>query len=100
MGFSFSQAGLDEADFAAPLPEGLPNLNLEERVIWVRMAPREVLLLLATVGSIEIAIVAVLLPKILAVSTIFIVIPGVVVLAVPIVVPLFVMVVSSRYHRN
>jgi hypothetical protein len=100
MGFSFSQAGQGEADFAAPLPEGLPDLNLEERVIWVRMAPREVLLLLATVCSIEIAIVAVLLPKILAVSTIFIVIPGVVVLAVTIVIALFVMVVSSRYHRN
>jgi hypothetical protein len=64
------------------------------------VAPREVLLLLATVRSIEIAIVAVLLPKILAVRAILIVVPGVVVFAVSIVVPLFVMVVSSRYHRN
>jgi hypothetical protein len=98
MGFSFSQAGQGEADFAAPLPEGLPDLNLEERVIWVRMAPRDVLLLLATVCSIEIAIVAVLLAEILPVRAILIVVPSVVIFALSIVVALFVMisVVSSR----
>ncbi len=60
------------------------------------MAPAEILLLLVTVHSIEIAIVAVLLAEILAVSAIFIVIPGVVVFAVPIVVALFVMVPVVR----
>ena len=60
------------------------------------VAPGEVSLLLATVLSAEVAIVAVLLHEILAVSTIFISVPGVVVLAVAVVVALVVMVVSSR----
>jgi hypothetical protein len=83
-------------------PGSLPNFKLEERVIWVRMPPPEILLLLGAVRSIEITIIAVLLPKILAVSAIFVVVPGVIVFAVSIVVALFLVisVVSSRCDRS
>ena len=66
------------------------------------MAPAEILLLLTVLLSIEITIVAVLLPKILAVSTIFVVVPGVVVFALFIVVALFLVisVVSLRCDRS
>ena len=66
------------------------------------MAPREVLLLFAALRAVEITIVAVLLPEILAVSTIFVVVPGVVIVAFFIVITFFmvVSVVRSRYRWN
>ncbi len=61
------------------------------------MTPREVLLLLSRFHSLEFTIVLVLLPKVGAVSTIFIAVPGVVRVVVLIVVAL-VGVVGSRHH--
>jgi len=80
----------------------LPNFNFEERGIGVLMTPVEVLLLLAAIHSVEIAIILMVLLKIGAVSTVFIIVPRVIVFAVAIVVPFFLMVsvLSSPGYRS
>jgi len=96
----------------APLPawqtkvhtarDSLSDLNLEECVIWVFMAPPEVLPLLVALHSVEIAIIPVLLLKIYPVGPIFIAVPLMIVTGVSIVVApvLVISVVSSRYDRS
>ena len=78
--------------------KSLPNLDLEERVIGMRMTPREVLLLLILLHFIECTIILMLLLEIGPVGAIFVVVPGVVVFAFFIVVALVLVisVVSSR----
>jgi hypothetical protein len=61
-------------------------------------SPREVLLLLAPVRSVEITILLVLLREIAAVSTIFVVVPRMIVLAALIVVTFFLRGFGLRYH--
>ena len=78
----------------------LPDFDFEERIVGVLMAPREVLLLLAPVHFIELTILLVLLRDIAAVSTIFVAVPRMVVLAALVVVPLFLRGSSSRYDRT
>jgi len=77
----------------------LTDLNFEETAIRVLMAPTEILLLFAPPHSVEITIVAMLLPEIRAVCPILVVVPSVVVVASPVVVASFMMVpvASSRY---
>jgi membrane protein implicated in regulation of membrane protease activity len=80
----------------------LPNIKSEDHVIGVAVAPLKVFLLLAAFLSIELTIIAVLILEIVAVSAVFIAIPGVVVAAVSIAVAPFVVVsvVRSRYDRS
>jgi hypothetical protein len=80
----------------------LSNLNVDDCVIGVCMAPLEILLLLAPIDTIEVTIVPMLLLKIGAVSMIFVVVPGVIIVAVSIVVAFFVVVsiIRSRYDRT
>jgi len=77
----------------------LVDLNFEECVIGVFVAPLEVLLLLGPLHFIEIPIIPMLFLEIGAVSAIFVVIPCMVVLAASIVVAFFLMVyvVSPHY---
>jgi hypothetical protein len=87
---------------AGALDEGsLLDLNFEERVVGVFMAPLEVLLLLAPLHLIEVPVVSLLLLEIGAVSTIFVVVPRMVVAGISIVIAFFVMVavVSSSGDR-
>jgi hypothetical protein len=75
----------------------LLNHDFEERVIGVLMAPVEVLLLLILVDFVEIAILLVLLRDIAVVSTIFVAIPRMVILAAFVVVSLFLRGSGLRY---
>jgi hypothetical protein len=79
--------------------EYLSNINLEERVIGMAVAPSEVFLPLAAIQSVELPIVAMLLTQVKPVSAIFVAVVDVIVAAIPIVVPLFMVVVRPR-HRN
>jgi hypothetical protein len=80
----------------------LVNVNSEERVIRVLMAPPEVLPSLVTLHSSEITILPVLLLKICSVGTIFVAVPSVVVVAVAIIVASFLLVpvLGPRYDRS
>src|SRR5579864_9045108 len=95
-------AGAKKTSYVSSFTKRLPDINLEERVVVVVMAPGEVLLLLAAIRSIEVTIVAVLVGEVLTISAIFVVVPGVVVFALFIVIALFlvIFVVSSRCDRS
>jgi len=73
-----------------PTARKLSDLNPEERVIRVFMAPPEVLPLPVTVHSVEFKILPVLLLKICPVGTIFVVVPLMIVTGVLIVIAPFV----------
>jgi len=90
--------GASASDQVSPLP----NLNFEECVIGMLMAPGKVLLLLGPLYFIEITIIPMLFLEIGAVRTIFVVIPCMVVLTASIVVASFLMVcvVSPRNDRT
>jgi hypothetical protein len=88
------------ADAPGQVSSLLLNLNFEERVVGVLMAPREVLLLLGPLHSIEITIFPLLLLEICAVSTIFVAVPRMVILAAAIVVAFFVMVCVVRSSHD
>jgi hypothetical protein len=83
-------------------PDDLPNLNLEKRGIRVTMAPPEVFRPLVTFHSSEITVLPALLQQVGAVSTIFLVVPRVIVAALAMAVPLLLTlpVVSSGRHRG
>jgi hypothetical protein len=76
----------------------LPDLNFEEHVVGVIVTPPEVLPLLRGFHSREFAIVPMLLSEVNAVSTILVVVPSMVIAAVPIVVPFVMMIVGSHRH--
>jgi hypothetical protein len=76
----------------------LPDINLEKHVIRVIVTPPEVLLLLGSSRSPELAIVAVLLTQVNAVCAIFLVVPRMIVAALPIVVPFVMTIVRVQRH--
>jgi hypothetical protein len=80
--------------------DGLPYFNFEKRVIWMLMPPPEVFGLVGALGLREYYIVAVLLPQIDPVGAIFVIVPRMVVVAVAIVIPLILMVISPRRYRD
>jgi hypothetical protein len=77
----------------------LSNINLEERVIGMVVAPSEIFLPLMAIYSVELPIVAMPLTQVKPVSAIFVAIVDVIVPAIPIVVTLFMVVVRPR-HRD
>ena len=78
----------------------LPNLNFKERAIGVLMAPTEVVLLLAVILSMELAVMAMALAKISAISAIFVSIPRMVVVATFVVVASFMMVAVVSFDET
>jgi hypothetical protein len=69
-------------------------------MIRVLMTPSEVLLVPGSVGSAELAILPVLLAKVNAVSTILLVVPGMIIVTFPVVITLLVMLVSPHHRRR
>jgi hypothetical protein len=84
----------------SPQPGWLSDLNLEEDVIRVLMAPPEVAVLLATVHSVENNIVPVLLLYVDSIGAIFVVVPLMIIAAVSIVVAPVVPIVGLDRERS
>jgi hypothetical protein len=78
----------------------LPDLYLEQNLIRVLVPPSEVFPLLDRFHCAELPIVPVLLPDVNAVSTIFVVVPPMVIVAIPIIVPLILRTTIVSRHRD
>jgi hypothetical protein len=78
----------------------LPYFDFEKRIVGMLMAPPEIFGLLGAPHLWESHILSMLLPKIRLVGPIFMIVPGVIVVTVAIVIPLFLMVLSHSRYRN
>jgi hypothetical protein len=78
----------------------LPYFDFEKRVVGMLMAPPEVFGLVGASRLREFDILAVLLPQIDPVGTIFVIVPRVIIATVAIVIPLLLMLLSPSHYRN
>ena len=88
--------------YSRVLVRRLSDLDPEKRVIRMFVAPPVIFPLMAAVHPMPLTVLLVPLPQIDPISTIFVVVPHMIVVVFPIVIPPFAMVVvvSSRCYRG